>query len=656
MDITTDSTGYDAVDKPIEALSYQDLIQVIIDERKWDAQSSSHRAFQSRIKVWCNYVGSSLESLAFETLAGDVTARINALLESRENPDDLKTDYNTRWAVSELKRVYESLRTSTHLPADFREAITLAMATAGVSVSQVIARLRLKFPDSNYRDVQIKEYLNGKKAPYGRHANSRQLVTRLESVLDLKPGVLASRAFKNDKLVVEGNPDTIAYRTHQSLRTKSRYSLAQMPAQLEATWNEIVYWRSQMTCRVRGELYVVAKGAYWTRPRSSLKYKNNLLRYMGWLCLPAPTKPLHELTEEERWQCGKGMDEKDITLAHWMNLDLVWDFTEFLRARQHNKAFTQDHLHFMIFLNSLVNHPYSFFKAHDKLASIYGQSLTGVDWVAYVETKMHLPLLKMCSQIKKVIEFNVKQRSPDEPLRAVFADEDPMLLLLQMVSRMEADVPPPAQQKMRAVYLRDIALFRMELEVPLRVGNLAMLKLNKDVRRDEVTSLWTVLVPKGVLKNHQSPHAYNIDRTYSVATSKAIDRYINEGRQHLYGADGTDWLFLGQRTGPPRKDVPGKCKFQVNEAALYWIVRSRTQQYFGGNGVGTNLFRHLLATSVLKDDSSQVETASAILNNSPDTIRRNYKHLTQNDGLRLADAWRAKQDKKYKERFGGRQP
>jgi len=375
---------------------------------------------------------------------------------------------------------------------------------------------------------------------------------------------------------------------------------------------------------------------------------------MGWLCLPAPTKLLHELSVDERWQCGKGMDEKDITLAHWTNLDLVWEFTEFLRERQHNKAFTQDHLHFLIFLNSLVNHPYSFFKAHDKLAPIYGQSLKGDDWVNYVETSMHQPLLKMCSQIKKVIEFNVKQRSPDEPLRAVFADEDPMLVLLQMVNRMEGDVPPPAQKKMRAIYLRDIALFRMELEVPLRVGNLAMLKVNKNLRRDEVTGLWTVLVPKAVQKNHQSVHAYNIDRTYSEVTSKAIDRYLAEGRPHLRGADETDWLFLGQGTGRKRKKEPGKCEYHVSEAALYWVVRGRTQQYFGGNGVGTNLFRHLLATAVLKDDASQIETASAVLNNSPDTIRRNYKHLTQNDGLRLADAWRARQDQKYKERFGGR--
>ncbi len=638
--------------KPAEQLTHLDLLEALCRERAWPEQSQDTRSFKSHLKRWCAYLGSTLEDRAAQTLSSVALGRLSAFTDELVAAGKGGVAKNVRWAVMDAQRLYESLRTSDSLPTNFREALVAALAAKGWEIADLVRAFQVKFDRPGWSGQSVRDWLSSKTAPAANVKNSHLLVAQMEEVLELPSGSLAARAFKGPSLIQLGTLTSIPYREYQSRRTKSTYALPAMPEHLAETWRAIAAWRSQSALRVNGELHVLKKGNFWTSVASVKKYEANLVRYMGWLTLPAPAKPLFDLAEEERWQAGKGMRVEDITLAHWLDPDLLWQHFEFLRGRQHNGVFTEEHMHFLVFINSLVNHPYSFVKAHDKLAREFGSRLKGEKWAAHVEVAYHQPILKLARQMRKALSPD-KQRGADEALKTVFADKDPMLLIMEMVQRMEENLAPASQRQKHAAQLRDIAMFRMCLDVPLRAKNLAELRIGQSLVRNSATGLWALTLAKKNLKNHHSPHAYDIDREYSPATSLAMDRYLEEGRPNLKGAEERDWFLLPASSGPGRKLQPGDCPYQFVPNSIYWAVRCRTEQYFGkGSGTGSNLFRHLLATSILKDDPSQVETAAAVLNNAPNTIRDNYKHLTQKDGLRTAATWQEAQQAKFQARFG----
>lgn len=641
--------------KTVDKLTTLDLLDAYFRDRDWAPESSSARSFKSHLKRWCDFLGHSLTCPAAISFSGNAVSRLSELTDTLVSEGYERSVKNVRWTVTEAQQLFNSLRVSDALPSDFHEAFRAAMASKDWWPYDVIKAINQRFytKEAPWQGASsIYGYFDGKHLPAARFPNSRQLVARLEQVLDLPVDALASRAFKGPSIIQLGNSAPIAYREHQSKLAKSFYTLKEMPPQLASLWREIVAWRSQPTLRVRGELHIINKGKFWMRSSSSKKYENNLLRFMGWLTLPVPEKPIFELSEEDKWKAGKGISIDELTLRHWVDTDLLWEFFEFLRARQHNNELTNEHLHFLIFINSLVNHPYSFIKAHDKLSIIFETSLKGDAWVDFVEKNLHEPILKLARQMRKATSQE-RQRSPEEPLKTVFEDKDPFVLMMELVRRMEFNLSPKSFNHMYISQARDITLFRMCLEIPLRAQNLANLQLNKHLTRSEETGLWTLSVSKNELKNHNSPYAHDIYRAYSESTSQAIDRYLKDIRPMFKGAEKVDWFFLAATTGPKRKINLNSSEFprQLTTSSIYWLVRSRTEQYFGV-GMGSNIFRHLIATAILKDDPSQVETAAAVLNNAPDTIRENYKHLTQKDGLRAAAAWQEVQQDKFQKRFG----
>lgn len=650
-----------STNQPVEVLTHLDLINTIARERGWELNESSYRAFKSHVKAWCVHRASTLEAFALTTLV-EYQGPLNRFIEelsrgAKATPDKAK---NIHWAVLELSRVYESLRVSFELPTDYRTALRYALNARGWTHLDLIHAVRAIHPNPNWCGSAIHSHINGKRLPNAGKHGSKELVSLMEKALGLPVDTLARRAFKAPKIIKEGNPREIAYRTHQSKRTKLSYSLKALPDSMECFWKELAYWRSKSShvigARGSSETFLVPRGSKWTSPNSSEKYKNNVLRHLGWMCLPVPVKPIYELTEDELWMSGAGFDLGALGLADVFDLERLWEFFEFLRQRQHNKEFTQDHLHYLIFLNSLVNHPYSFIKAHDSLAPAFGQTLKGAEWVAYVEENLHKPVLAMARQMRKATSNQasasgtIRQRNPDEPLASIFADRNPMHYIYEMISMMKENLAPSIHKQCHASQLRDIALFMMSTEVPLRAQNITEISLVTDLTRNAETGLWSLFIPKERLKNRHSPHAKDINRTYSKETSQAMDRYLADGRLLITGHE-TEYFFLATSSGPKRKERLKVHPMQMLPNAIYWIVRSRTEDYFG-TGQGSNLFRHIVVTSILKDSPGNIEVAAAVLNNAPDTIQVNYKHVTQQDGLRIAADWQVGEHAGHSKRFG----
>ena len=636
------ASTYEGLD--LSTLTHLELAELIIRERDWTTgDNSSGRTFRSLISTWCKSIGLSLDDPAHRSLAKDFDQRLNAVTDNLAQTKTTTTAKNVRWAASELKRVFDSIWTYGGLPSDFRLALNRAIESKGWKKVDLVRAVEEKF-QKNYQGL-VSGYTTGKIAP--KYPQSVVVVERLEKALGLPENTLASRAFKRPRLIKLGNDQDIAYRERHSRLCKLPYGLKELPPQLKSMWTDLVSWKSQPHLRVDGELYVPS--SVWDGPAAPKKYCDNVRRFFGWLVLPKATKPVTELTQEERWTSGKGMNPEQITLKHLFDTDLIWDYCEYLRCRQHKGKFTQDTKHYVIFLNSLVNHPYSFVKAHEGLAPLFGeQPMARTQWVEFVE-KIHQRILKLSRDIEKSLpkKHQRKQRNPDEPLKEIISDADPAGYFEQMIEDLEDRIPPQAQAMSRAIHLRDIALFRLSMDVPLRAGNLSELKIGKSLVRGD-DNLWRVYVPIKQLKNRHSVHARNIARTLSEKTSAAIDRYVNEGRPKLKGADETDLFLIAGATGPKRRlpaDASAYQLYGVPPASLYWVVRRRTEEVFGV-GQGPNIFRHIIATAILKDDGSN-KMAAAVLNNSERMIEENYSHVTQDDYLRKANEWAEKKHREW---------
>jgi len=625
--------AYEGLD--LSSMTHRQLMDIVIRERGWAEASNAERSFRSWANTWCKNVGLSLDDPAHRSFGKGFEERLTAVTDNLIAEKSKTTVKSVRWAVTELKRTFDSIWTYAGLPSDFHLALSKAIDAKGWKPLDLIHAMNGQTGTMN--NWMIYEYLRGTKSPV--YPRSLPTVLNLEKALGLPENTLVSRAFKRPKLIKVGNNKKIAYRQSHARRCKSTYALKQLPDQFKQMWIDLIDWRSQPHLRVDGETYVPDN--IWVGPNSPKKYQDNVRRFFGWLVLPKAKKPLKELTEEESWKVGKGMKVEELTLAHLFDVDLVWEYFEFMRCRQHNHSFTQDTKHYGIFLNSLVNHPYSFVKAHSNLAALFGEKpMQRAQWVEFVEA-IHVRILKLCRDINKATPKNAKktQRDAGEPLKEILGAGDPLEYVLLMIEDLEKRIPPASQKQDRAIYLRDIALFRIGVEVPLRAKNFAELEIGTSlVRTDE--NLWRVELPVKAMKNRHSPHARDIFRVLSVEASASIDRYLKEGRPVLRGADETKLFLLIGSSGPKRKlpeNPTDYDRYGVRPASLYWVVRDRTEDAFGV-GQGANAFRHIVATSILKD-TGVTQQAAAALNNSAKMIEETYSHVVQDDYLHKNKSW-----------------
>jgi hypothetical protein len=629
--------------KPI---THGDVLQAIFATKK-DMADSSRRSLQSCAKRWCSAFGLTLDDPAEKSLGTTFENKMQeyqALL-NKNSPSNAKAGKNVRSAALQMRAAFQASMVSLDLPTGFNAAFRAAMDAKQFKPADLNRVLKRKYYDkerAEWQGTQLWYFYDGTARP-GRNwrGDSHLLLSRCEEVLDLQPGALTSRAYPPTEPVLLGPSVEIGFRQARSAQSKANYRVRNLPSEIQKVWTSFVDWRHQDKHIVNSKVIIVEPMSLWATPATVAKHLALLLQYCGWLCRPAPSRPLSELTDQERWTAGMGMQPQELTMAHLLNIELLVRFIDFQRFRQHNGAYTRSHLSLLMLANSFVSMPYSFLRAQPDMAQHFGLPVpqTSQAWATQMED-IHRELRSLIRGIKA--QLDGPQRSADEPLRHVLDHEAPYALFLELIERMDNSEPLRALRATWSMWARDVAVFRMEMEVPLRSKNLRGLRIGKHLSRDDA-GLWHVFVPKQDLKNHFSGHAEDISRTYSADTSAAIDRYLDEARPNLVGFGLTDVFLLGPAAGRRASEAAAaKNDFKVSIDTVARLVGKYLDRYFGTTQ-GPNIFRHVTATSILKDDPTQVDVVAAILNNSPNTVRMNYKHLTQADGLRLGRAWAAKQ-------------
>jgi hypothetical protein len=489
----------------------------------------------------------------------------------------------------------------------------------------------------------LSRYFFDKIHPQKRRA--RQLIEDIEKATEQKPGTLTLLAFKEPEMIRRGSNTPVPYRENLRVLTKLPFRLKDLPIQILIVWDQLVAWHSGDTVRVGDEIEIREPGTYWARTATVEKVRQDLLRFYGFLALPCiPTSTVDGV--DPKGVRGKGMSMEQLSIAQLFDTSLLMDYFGFLRARNAEQKYTVSARNLVATICAWVNKPSSFFNAHRELSAQFGLSQVSPEkWAAYLH-KVHQKLLRLNRSLRKAVKG--KSRDPNAPLRTVFEDPNPYSLVLEMTARMEADLSPRTQKQSYATGFRDLVIVRMLAEVPLHAKNTVELEVGPNLIFDKKNLIWTIYVPKCELKNHTSKHAEDIHRQYSQETSALMTLYWEQVRPQLRNPQESNVFFLPttRNKGRRTKEIG---RAGLSRADLYMVISKYFKRYFG-MGIGSNAFRHLLATSILREDSNRVATAAAVLNNGEAAIRQAYSHIKQKDELRWADNWRQDRVREFNSR------
>lgn len=631
-------------------ISYAELANLVIAQQ-WPDNNRSAQSFRSNARAWCKHHNVQWTSAAHFTLASEFPAYVRKLEDAVERNHAARTRQsrkNVLTAARHMHRVLAAIRLNDDLPIVFAEALRALLEKRGWEVRDLMRALFDQFYRATNPDwyaPQIYNWANETGAP-GRswRGDSRTLLRQIEEIFELAPETLVRRAYPTLAPVKLGSGAPIPYRIRKEELKAYPYRLKQLPAQFNDLWIDFIDWRRQESIYQFDEHHVVSDQYRWTSLQTAAMAEQRLRCYFGWLCLPA-LKPGTPSDSRERWRSGKGMKVEEITLAHLFDTHLLWDYMQFLRGRQQDGKFTHSGVHFLILLNSFVSMPYSFFHSNNGHVQAFREQLgvAPAAWNEHVES-IHESIRKMIRGLRRKV---VVSRSADDPLRHVLNDEAPLLVLLEALDCMERDMPPKARSLYYASAVRDMVIFRILVEIPLRSKNLRKLKIGTSIYKQANSGLWHVFIPKMELKNWASPEAHDIDRALSTEASEWIDLYLADSRPLLCCAERTELLLLKSPGGPQDPAAWTEEQMSYDADGLRRVIAKYTTRYFGVR-IGPNFFRHALATARLKDNPNAFMDTAALLNNSPNTVLETYKHLTQADGLRGHDNWRDGQVEKHR--------
>ncbi len=534
------------------------------------------------------------------------------------------------------------------LPQSFGEALTVAFQRSGVTKAELCRTVGFSGPTLDRwltSDVNLTE------------PSSIPLVTDLERALDLTPGTLSKRLStqrrrRYERMVgktKEGPQTTYGLRLQRNKKKLSNFSL-QASNQLKSQWAELLALKtdgqrnhatSRNTWRVKPR-HKVGNRLHWSMVidgkvcvTGGAQYRQ-IVAYLGFLALA-------------KNQGGFGIAHSNLdTLAWLVRADFVIAYLRFVRKRAdgilHNGLFT--------LLNTFRSHlrpKTGFLWLNPELA------ITVAD-VSNDSSKTWNPTVDnwqtLCEQsYQSLMDYTRKlggegktkrSRDPNERVRYILANEQPLKALMHISRELENDPPPQSQKKNYAVWLRDVLLLKMLIRHPLRVHHYSIMTF-----RGAMPNLyrsgksWEMFFGLEDFKNEKSSAASEYRVKVDETLTPWLSRYLNEARPRLIAADDCDFLFLSSAVG--NAATHGSADDDVYDKTGAWSpegisfrIKALTERYVSdGTSFSAHAIRHIIATDHLKRNPGEYVMVAKILNDSLSTVLKEYDHTGQRDAIRV---------------------
>lgn len=458
---------------------------------------------------------------------------------------------------------------------------------------------------------------------------ARPALARLEHYLQLERGTLTRlvtwTGANGEKH--RGTAPVIAYRTRLAQALATPYALKNIPPNLKEEWRKFLVFKTtpspsplkrQKTGTWRIRPITDANPAYcceYSQPSlqtvcpSAKMYWEMTVRFLGFLVL-----------HSENGGLGLPITQVD-TIAHLANNEYVSAYIGFMASRAEGRVHKGIY-GFALFIKALVHPVTGFLTQQPHLGAKVG----------FTETEWRTNCNDIFNAMKDVMymaqEHKQLSRDPWEPIQKLIELRNPLVPVLKAVEIMKAEATQRIPgSKEHASLIRDILLIQLLVANPLRMHNLQVMRYKEDGTGNlfkAADGSWRIRFPPQAFKNARGAAK---NKPYEMTIDKfvwpSIEIWLSEERAVLEKIK-TDFVFIS--SNPKGQGTPWQT---LNNA-----VERTTRRYIEDSpGFGPHSFRHLVATTLLKQKPRAYVTVATLLHDKLETVMANYAHLCIDDGF-----------------------
>lgn len=519
--------------------------------------------------------------------------------------------------VLELDRV-EAAKNSA--PTPFQVALS-DLFSRGFSQKKIAV-------DAGVSLASVKRWLNG----ITPSVKALPSLRRLETYFGLEPGALidltpvTSRGYQSSV----GETPQIAYRQRLSVASRKPYALTHISPGLQQQWLEFLRYKTDKLTDLERQ-----KSARWSLAKESPRRRSEKLwfcflgqeyaatasinwlhvsYFLGWLAMPRETE-------------GGGLSSANVQSLAWLMFPRFLKSYVAWRIKQSGGAYHAGIVSFLKFVRGLTHSRTGYLTQSPELISTLPDEYRPNDWLQFSKAAFEWVTTAMAQLSEEDLESdeNGCSRSSMEPIQAVLELSRPMEAVADMVLRMKAERPATGGEQ-EAIWLRDVVLIKILASNPLRAKNLKLMTYlvdNTGNLYQTTEGAWRLRLPRKAFKNFRGAAKHrDYDMPVDQSAWSDIERYLREYRSMLKHADTCSYVFLSSNGG--HSGAWDGLNRRVGELTRRYLLRCP--------GAGPHVFRHIVATSILKSSPNDWQTAALVLHDKVETVEKHYAHLRTSDG------------------------
>ena len=609
----------------LEALSYRNLLEkqkYFLTTKQVNPQTAANRATALRSFLRANGVSED-DVIGREMRSAYPEALENLVLQLQGEAASSRSISNTRAALTPWRRwVIEDdtqRAVEDEKPTPFQAQ--LKAMVAGHSLKHV----------ANQSEIPYDMLLGWVKGKVPRFSNAR-MVARLESFFGVERGMLnslAGNALAATQRASAGQPGPNEYRDTLGLRTKDEYWFRPSEGSpLRKQWADFTRYKTDevpvlersakgswrisplpLTANTATNWFVFMDGQEVASAKAGWSKVGG---YLGWLGLSV-----------ERG--GMAIPSEQLHTMAWLAVpDLFQRYLHWRKIRAGNKYNTSAP-ESLGWVASLMRSEVGYFPQNPWLSETLPVEYRVTDWAVMCSKQMTF-CRKMTLSLRGKIEIS---RDPFLPIKHIVDLPKPMEALVDMIHRLRAERPIGNVMR-EAVWARDILLLKLLSSNPLRLRQYAHMAWKPDNSGNlyqKVDGSWWILWKTRYFKNALGAAGdSDYDCPVQASVWPDIERYLFKHRPNLLRGE-TTLVFLSKEGGPVRQGEP-----HVPWKDLSKRVSELTRRHLWRcAGVGSQSFRHLVGTSIVKAGNGDFETAAAVLKDRIETVKKHYGRFNGKD-------------------------
>ena len=479
-------------------------------------------------------------------------------------------------------------------------------------------------------------WLKGKKPRLSNVAH----IHRVETYFGIEQGELAILAgFDGSARVpqIVGATTVVGYRERLATQTAQHYLCKPgVDSPLRQQWQDFVRYKSEWSptlSRSDKGVWRIAPFAFRRETEASwFTYLDGVevpsakigwtkvASYLGWLALPTS-------------EGGAELPAESTHTLAWLAVKPKVDAYIRWRVKRCGGKFNGSVFEFLAFVAGVLRQGTGYLCQQPELRVTLPDAYQAQDWDSMCRETFDL----VQSVAVRQRPSRKQTRDPRDPIRHILDSENPLDFVADMVQRLRGDRPLGLSPRREAIWARDLALIKFLVSNPLRLRNIATLTWRADnlgqlYQRPDGS--WWVRIEGENFKNVRGAAGKSeYDMPVQEAVWSDLERYLKVFRSRLLPCS-SDFVFIAGRHGSrsrPANDPWTELSGRVVELTRKYLWRCP--------GIGTQAFRHLVATAIIKASNlSDFKTAALVLNDSLATVEKNYAHLRSADGAnRMAE-------------------